>query len=115
MGLNMNAAASLLGPLYDLYILALGGTIGMVVGYATLVGIFALLWWMIANRDEVISGFDLRAATIWSMIVVFGVGITLYFVMLEVFSFPSVGAIIVAASSALFYHWVMVNFEGEPV
>ena len=46
----MNPAQSLLGPLYTLYVSALGQTVGMIVGYVTLVGITALVWWQIEMK-----------------------------------------------------------------
>lgn len=111
----MNLAASLLGPLYVLYVSALGQTIGMVVGYATLVGITALLWWVIANRNEVISGLDLRVATIGNMIFITLLGVILYTVMSGTFGFPFIGALSMTITSVLFFHWCMTNFEGEPI
>jgi|TARA_B110000196_G_scaffold86509_1_gene75019 hypothetical protein len=111
----MNLAASLLGPLYNLYVSALGQTVGMIVGYATLVGIFALIWWLLANRNEVISGLDLRVATIGNMIVLILLGGILYVVMSSTFGFPFIGAISMTISSVLLVYWGMTNFEGEPI
>ncbi|HIO86846.1 MAG: hypothetical protein CXX81_18420 [Methanobacteriota archaeon] len=111
----MNIAQSLLGPLYDLYVSALGQTVGMIVGYVTLVGIFALVWWLLANRNEVISGLDLRVATIGNMIVLILLGGILYVVMSSTFGFPFIGAISMTISSVLLVYWCMTNFEGEPI
>tara|TARA_B110000116_G_C16386013_1_gene380752 strand:- start:31 stop:366 length:336 start_codon:yes stop_codon:yes gene_type:complete len=111
----MNPAQSLLGPLYNLYISALGQSVGMVVGYITLVGIAALVWWIMANRNEVISGLDLRVATIGNMIFLTLIGVVLYVVMSGTFGFPFIGAISMTVSSVLFMHWCMINFEGEPI
>ena len=111
----MNLAASLLGPLYNLYVSALGQTVGMIVGYTTLVGIFALIWWLLANRNEVISGLDLRVATIGNMIVLILLGGILYVVMSSTFGFPFIGAISMTISSVLLVYWGMTNFEGEPI
>jgi|TARA_B110000881_G_C18578485_1_gene520149 hypothetical protein len=111
----MNLAQSLLGPLYNLYVSALGQSVGMVVGYITLVGIAALVWWMMANRNEVISGLDLRVATIGNMIFLTLIGVVLYVVMSGTFGFPFIGAISMTISSVLFMHWCMTNFEGEPI
>jgi hypothetical protein len=110
----MNPAASLLGPLYNLYVAALGPTVGMIVGYATLVGIFALVWWCLANRNEVISGLDLRFATIGNMILLSLLTIVLFVVMSSTFGFPFIGALTMAVSSTIFFHWCMTNFEGKP-
>ncbi|HIG20900.1 MAG TPA: hypothetical protein EYQ78_09120 [Candidatus Poseidoniales archaeon] len=111
----MNLAQSFLGPLYNLYVSALGQTVGMLVGYVTLVGIVALVWWIMANRNEVISGLDLRVATIGNMIFLTLIGVVLYVVMSGTFEFPFIGAISMAISSVLFMHWCMTNFEGEPI
>ncbi|MCS5526492.1 MAG: hypothetical protein NZ774_01385 [Candidatus Poseidoniales archaeon] len=111
----MNIAQSLLGPLYNLYVSALGQTVGMIVGYITLVGIFALVWWLLANRNEVISGLDLRVSTIGNMIFLILLGTVLYVVMSSTFGFPFIGAISMTISSVLFVHWCMTNFEGEPI
>lgn len=111
----MNLAASLLGPLYNLYVSALGQTVGMIVGYVTLVGIFALIWWLLANRNEIISGLDLRLATIGNMIVLILLSGILYVVMSSSFGFPFIGAISMTLSSVLLVHWCMTNFEGEPI
>jgi len=109
----MNLAQTLLGPLYDLYVSALGQTVGMIVGYVTLLGISALIWWLIANRNEVISGLDLRLATIGNMLFLSLSGVILYFVMSTTFGFPFLGAITMTLTSLLFMHWCMTNFEGE--
>lgn len=111
----MNLAQSLLGPLYNLYISALGQTIGMIVGYVTLLGITALVWWVIANRNDVISGLDLRIPTIGYMIFLVLLGVILYVVMSSTFEFPFIGAISMTVTSVLFIHWCMINFEGEPI
>ena len=111
----MNIAQSLLGPLYNLYVSALGQTVGMIVGYVTLVAIFALVWWLLANRNEVISGLDLRVATIGNMIFLILLGAILYVLMSSTFGFPFVGAISMTISSVLLVHWCMTNFEGEPI
>ena len=111
----MNPAQSLLGPLYTLYVSALGQTVGMIVGYVTLVGITALVWWMLANRNEVISGLDLRVATIGNMLFLILLGAILYAVMSDTFGFPFIGAISMTLTSVLFIHWCMTNFEGEPI
>ena len=111
----MNPAASLLGPLYNLYTSALGNSVGMVVGYATLIGIVALVWWTIANRDDVISGFDLRSATIGNYVILLVVGLALYYLVSQTFGFPIVGAIFVAAVSTILFHWCMTAFENETI
>lgn len=111
----MNPAASLLGPLYDLNVAAFGASIGGVASYLTLGGIVALVWWAVSNHQSIISGLDLRAATIWNWLKVLFVGALLYFVSIGTFGFPFLGAVTVAVCSAWLYQWTMTNFEGETV
>ena len=56
----MNPAASLLGPLYNLYEGALGPTGGWQLEQLTLLGSLARLWWVVSNRGEMIKGPDIR-------------------------------------------------------
>ena len=111
----MNPAASLLGPLYELYVAALGDTVGNVVGYVTLIGIIALVWWCVNNRDDLISGFDLRLATIGHAVILIILTIVIYVVASDNLGFPFLGSITVAVSTALFCRWTMNTLEGELV
>lgn len=111
----MNPVAVLLGPLYELYIAALGEKVGVVVSYTTLLGLIALIWWCLANRNEIIYELNLRPTTIGNMIMLLLLTFVIYVVVLDNFGFPVVGAIIVAVSSTLLFHWTMTAFEGEPI
>ncbi|MDP7043496.1 MAG: hypothetical protein QF807_05710 [Candidatus Thalassarchaeaceae archaeon] len=111
----MNLAATLLGPLYELYVAALGDSVGIVVGYATLLGLASLIWWSFANRNDIISGFDLRGATIGNMVLLFLLAFVIYFVAFDYLGFPILGSLTVAISSTLLFHWTMSTLEGEPV
>ncbi|DAC50499.1 MAG TPA: hypothetical protein HA340_03555 [Candidatus Thalassarchaeaceae archaeon] len=111
----MNLAATLLGPLYDLYIAALGESVGIIVSYVTLLGLASLIWWGFANRNDIISGFDLRGATIGNMVLLFLLTFVIYFVAFDYLGFPMIGSLTVAVSSTLLFHWTISTLEGEPV
>lgn len=111
----MNLASTLLGPLYELYITALGESVGVIVSYVTLLGLASLIWWSLANRDSIISGLDLRGATIGNVILLLILTFVIYFVASDHLGFPMVGSLTVAISSTLLFHWTMYSLEGEPV
>ena len=111
----MNIAATLLGSLYDLYVAALGESVGTIAGYATLLGLASLIWWGLSNRDDIISGLDLRGATISNIVLLLLLTFVVYFVALDYFGFPNIGSLTVAISSTLLFHWTMSTLEGEPV
>lgn len=111
----MNPAATLLGPLYDLYVAALGENIGGVVSYATLLGLVALVWWCLANRDDIVSGLDLRVGTIGNMVVLILLTFVIYVVASDNLGFPMVGSLTVAVSTTLLFRWTMTSLEGESV
>lgn len=111
----MNLGASLLGPLYDLYVAALGQSVGEAVSYLTLVALAALGWWLVTNRQGIISGLDLRGAVIWEWMKILIVAVLLYFVTIETLGFPPIGALTVAVCITWLYNWTMTSLEGEPV
>jgi hypothetical protein len=112
---NMNPAASLLGPLYNLYEGALGSTGGWLLGQLTLVGFLALFWWAVTNREEIISGLDIRPKTVSSLAILAFFTSLFFFFFNDTLGFPIVGSIVVAASSIGFLLWCYVTLEGEPV
>ncbi len=111
----MNPAAALLGPLHNLYISALGNTVGMIISYLTLLVMVAFMAWLLMNRNEVIEGLDIRGATIKNMVVFVLLTCVVYAVASDYLGFPMVGALTIALSSTLFYRWTMTALEGEPV
>jgi hypothetical protein len=107
-------ADSLLGPLYSLYEGALGSTGAWVLGHLTLVGFLALVGWAVSNRDEIISGLDIRPRTVGSLVGLTLVTGLLFFFFSDTLGYPFIGAITVAASSMGFLLWCYVTLEGEP-
>ena len=111
----MNAASALLGPLYDLYISALGNSVGTLVSYVTLMCIIAFFGWILMKRNEIISGLDIRGATIKNMCVLLILTVVVYALASDYLGFPMLGALTVALSSTLLFSWTMTALEGEPV
>ena len=112
---SMNPAAALLGPLYDLYIAALGNGVGTIVSYVTLLAIISLIAWALSNRNEIINGLDIRGATIKDLAIFILLTGAVYAVASDYLGFPVVGALTTAVSSSIFFRWTMTALEGEPV
>jgi hypothetical protein len=110
----MNPAASLLGPLYSLYEGALGSSAAWLLGQLTLVALLALGWWAVSNRNDIISGLDLRPRTIGSLAVLALFTGLLFIFFADTLGYPFEGAILVAASSTGLLYWCFVTLEGEP-
>ena len=67
------------------------------------------------NRDDLVSGFDLRLATISHAVILIILTIVIYVVASDNLGFPFLGSITVAVSTALFCRWTMNTLEGELV
>ena len=103
--MTLNVACELLGPLYELYVAALGDTAAWALGHLTLLAIVVMVAWLLKNRNEVITGLDLRPRTIGGIIaiVVLFVGTTLIFT--HSLGFPLVGSLFTSFSSVAFVFW----------
>ncbi len=97
-----NLADPLLGPLYDLYVAALGDTAAWALGHLTLLAIVALVAWVLKNRHEVITNLDLRPRIIGGALVFVGSFVAFTLVCNRLFGFPLVGAVLTSLPSVLF-------------
>jgi hypothetical protein len=75
----------------------------------------ALFWWAVSNREEIISGLDIRPKTVGSLAVLALFTGLFFFFFNDTLGFPVMGSIVVAASSIGFLLWCYVTLEGEPV
>ncbi len=109
----MNPAELLLGPLYNLYVSALGNTIGMVLGYVTLLGFICIILWSLNNHKDLISAFNLKPNSVGNYVFLIVLTLVLYFVISDTLGFPFLGSITVAVSGVIFYNWTINSLEGE--
>ncbi len=110
-----NLADPLLGPLYDLYVAALGDTAAWALGHLTLLAIVVLVAWVLKNRHDVITNLDLRPRTISGALVLVGSFIVFTLVCIRSLGFPIVGALVTSLSSVLFVYWCYRWLEGARV
>ena len=103
--MTLNVACELLGPLYELYVAALGDTAAWVLGHLTLLAIVVMVAWLLKNRNEVITGLDLRPRTIGGIIIIIGLFIGTTLIFTRSLGFPLVGSLLTSFSSVAFVFW----------
>ena len=108
----VNVAQELLGPLYALYVAALGEAGGWALGHLTLLGIIALVAWVLKNRHEVITNLDLRPRSIGGMLMLIVSFVAFTLVCTRSFGYPLGGAVLTSMSGVLFVLWTYRWLEG---
>tara|TARA_B100000029_G_C16965970_1_gene738108 strand:- start:39 stop:410 length:372 start_codon:yes stop_codon:yes gene_type:complete len=109
----VNLAELILGGVYDLFEGALGTSIAWWVGHLTLIGLIALVVWVMRNWSDVSYGFEINGMRIWSWLVISGLTVGQMILYSQSFGFPFTGSLITSLMVSSYLWWTWYTLEPQ--